>query len=136
MNIIGNRGDILLKKFLKFIFSKENEYTKKWMARFTIVVFILLLFYPFLSQELLLFHFKNGLSKQMCTMMFTQYTKFVCVLITGYAVTFLGQMGKAYLAKQNEENLKLQRELNGSINTDDENYDDEIDEDEDSDEEE
>lgn len=102
-----------IKKFFQFIFLHENEYTKKWMARFTVIVFILLIFYPFLSQELLLFHFHYGLSYKMCSMLFSNYTKFAMVLITGYSVTFLGQMGKAFLAKQNEENIKLKKQLSG-----------------------
>lgn len=102
-----------IKKFFESFFSHENEYTKKWMARFTVIVFILLIFYPLLSQELLLFHFHNGLSHKMCFMLFANYTKFAVVLITGYSVTFLGQMGKAFMAKQNEENIKLKKQLNG-----------------------
>mgnify|MGYP004721283343 CR=1 FL=1 len=81
------------------------------MARFTIIVFILLLFYPVLSQELLLFHFKLGLSYRMCNLFFDCYTGFAKVLITGYAVTFLGQMGKAFLAKMNEEKIKLKKAI-------------------------
>lgn len=53
----------------------------------------------------------------MCSMLFNNYTTFSVVLITGYAVTFIGQMGKAFLAKQNEENIKLKKQLNKLENT-------------------
>lgn len=100
-----------MKNWLKNLFSYETEFTKKWMARFTIVVFVLLLFYIALSQELLLFHFKLGLSREMCKIFFEQYTGVVKVLITGYAVTFISSMGKAFFAKQQEEKNKLAKDL-------------------------
>lgn len=100
-----------MKKFLSFLFSGETEFTKRWMAKFTRVVFVLLLFYIVLSQELLLFHFKLGLSREMCKMFFESYTGVVKVLITGYAVTFISSMGKAFLAKRQEEKNKLTKEL-------------------------
>lgn len=101
-----------IKKFIKYIFNHENEYTKKWMARFSCLVLFLLLFYPIFGEELLYFHIKLNLSAKQCKMFFSQYTKFAIVLITGYAVTFLGQMTKAYMAKQSEENIKLKKQLN------------------------
>jgi predicted membrane protein len=100
-----------MKNWLKNLFSYETEFTKKWIARFTIVVFILLLFYIVLSQELLLFHFKLGLSKEMCKIFFGAYTQVMKVLITGYAVTFIASMAKAFLAKQQEEKNKLTKKL-------------------------
>jgi len=100
-----------MKKWLKNLFSYETEFTKKWIARFTIVVFILLLFYIVLSQELLFFHFKLGLSTKMCKIFFCAYTEVMKVLITGYAVTFIASMAKAFLAKQQEEKNKLTKEL-------------------------
>lgn len=100
-----------MKEWFKNLFSYETEFTKKWMARFTIVVFILLIFYIVFSQELLLFHFKLGLSREMCKIFFNAYTGVVKILITGYAVTFISSMGKAYLAKQQEEKNKLTKEL-------------------------
>lgn len=100
-----------IKLLLSSIFRKETEYTKKWMARFTVIVFTLLLFYPFLSQELLYLHLTYGLDAGLCKAFFSNYTKFVVVLITGYAVTFIGQMGKAFMAKKEEENNKLKKQL-------------------------
>lgn len=107
-----NKLSACIKRFIKYVFTHENEFTKKWIARFTIIVFFLLLLYAGLSQELLLFHFTKGLSYRMCHMLFSNYTTFAVALITGYAVTFVGQMGKAFLAKQNEENIKLKKQLN------------------------
>lgn len=100
-----------MKKWLKNLFSFESEFTKKWMARFTLVVFVLLLFYIVFGQELLFFHFKFGLSRNMCKIFFEAYTGVVKVLITGYAVTFISSMGKAFFAKQQEEKNKLTKEL-------------------------
>ena len=112
------------KRIIRSIFIKETEYTKKWMARFTVIVFLLLLFYPILSQELLLYHTHYNLSYKMCNLLFANYTSFAKVLITGYSVTFLGQMGKAFMAKQNEENIKLKKKLNKLADTDDNNSND------------
>lgn len=102
-----------MKNLLKNLFSYETEFTKKWIARFTLVIFTLLLFYIVLSQELLLFHFKLNLSKEMCKIFFSEYTEVMKVLITGYAVTFIASMAKAFLAKQQEEKNKLSKELAG-----------------------
>ena len=94
-------------KWFNHLFGWEEEFTKRWMARFTRVVFILLFFYLFLSQELLYFHFTRGLSYKMCKMLYDNYTKLAVVCITAYAVTFVGSMAKAYLAKRNESNNDL-----------------------------
>jgi predicted membrane protein len=112
-----------MKKWLKNLFSYETEFTKKWIARFTIVVFILLLFYIILSQELLFFHFKLGLSTKMCKIFFCAYTEVMKVLITGYAVTFIASMAKAFLAKQQEEKNKLAKKLAECEDEEDYEYD-------------
>lgn len=111
-----------MKKWLKNLFSYETEFTKKWIARFTIVVFTLLLFYIVLSQELLFFHFKLDLSTKMCKIFFSEYTEVMKVLITGYAVTFIASMAKAFLAKQQEEKNKLTKELAESEDEEDYEY--------------
>lgn len=100
----------MIKKFINLVFRGETEYTKKWIARFTRVVFILLLFYPFFSQELLYFHFENGLENGIIKFMFEQYSDFAKVLITGYATVFITSMAKSFLGKQNEEKMSLERE--------------------------
>ena len=38
-----------MKNLLKKLFNGESEFTKKWIARFTKVIFALLLFYIILS---------------------------------------------------------------------------------------
>lgn len=108
-----------MKKFVKRLVDsiKKTEFTKKWIARFTVVVFVLLLFYPILCEELLYFHFRSGLSTNLIKIVFSQYTSFAKVLVTGYAVVFITQMGKAFLSKQQEEankvKLKLQDKFDG-----------------------
>ncbi len=101
----------ILQKVITLCFNKETEFTKKWMAKFTKIVFFLLIFYCFLSQELLIFYHFNIINIKIIIIIFNDYTKFALVLITGYAVSFIGQMGKAFLSKQNEENNKLKREI-------------------------
>ena len=108
-----------MKNLLKKLFNGESEFTKKWIARFTKVIFALLLFYLILSQELLFFHLTKGLSKSICQIFFSQYSAVVKVAITGYAVTFIGAMAKAFMAKQQEESNKLKLKLS-SIEEDDE----------------
>ena len=108
-----------MKNLLKKLFNGESEFTKKWIARFTKVIFALLLFYIILSQELLFFHLAKGLSKSICQIFFSQYSAVVNVAITGYAVTFIGAMAKAFMAKQQEESNKLKIKLS-SIEEDDE----------------
>lgn len=123
-------------KWFNYLFGWEEEFTKKWMARFTKVVFVLLFFYLFLTEELLYFHFTRGLSYKMCKMLYDNYTKLAVVCITAYAVTFVGSMAKAYLAKRNSENNDLTfnlAELGNSSEEEEESTDDvdtEYDEDE------
>lgn len=100
----------MIKKFINFVFPRETEYTKKWIARFTWIVFILLLFYPFLSQELLYLHFENELENGVIKFMFEQYSDFAKVLVTGYATVFITSMAKAFLGKHEEEKIALERE--------------------------
>ena len=72
-----------MNKIKKF-FQGENEFTKKWIARFTIVIFIVLLFLLVLAEEILFFHFTKGLSFNMSKMLLTTYASVVKVAITGY----------------------------------------------------
>lgn len=89
---------------------REKEYTKKWMAIFTLSVLALLLFTIPLILLLLILHIKLGLSREMCKIFVTYYLSFDKVLITAYAVTFITQMGKAFLAKREEEKNRLKKE--------------------------
>lgn len=103
MQVSKNRGDAM-KQFIKSLLGNDtNEYTKKWMSRFTTVVLLLLVFIPFLYILLIALHLKCGLSRQMTDVCLKYYMSFAKVLITAYAVTFIGQMGKAFLAKREEE---------------------------------
>lgn len=101
-----------MKKLFGKLFKGESEFTKKWIARFTIIIFTLLLFYIILAEELLLCHFKLGLSYNMCKMLFSNYGEVVKVAITGYSVTFIGSMAKAFMAKQAEEANKVKLQIN------------------------
>lgn len=100
-----------MKKYFTSLFTVETEFTKKWIARFTILIFMVILFYLFLSQELLLLHISKGLSNTICKMLFENYGSVVKVCITGYAVTFIGSMIKAFMAKQQEEANKVKLQL-------------------------
>lgn len=97
--------------YIKSWFTIETEFTKKWIARFTILISIVILFYIILSQELLFLHIHNGLSKNICNLIFKDYGAVVKVCITGYSVTFVGSMIKAFMAKQQEEANKLKLQL-------------------------
>jgi len=100
-----------MKKYFASLFTVETEFTKKWISRFTILIFIVILFYLFLSQELVLLHISKGLSNTICKMLFENYGSVVKVCITGYAVTFIGSMIKAFMAKQQEEANKVKLQL-------------------------
>lgn len=108
-----------VKNFLKFILGYENEYTKREMSVFSRVVLILLLFIIPVFCILYVTHMKFGLSYRMCKMFWDSYLGFAKILITGFAVTFIAQMGKAFLSKREEENNKLTKKLN-EIEEDDE----------------
>lgn len=119
-------------KYIKSWFSIETEFTKKWIARFTILVSVVVLFYVVLSQELLFLHLTKGLSKNICKIFFDAYSSVVKVCITGYSVTFIGSMIKAFMAKQQEEANKTKLALQKHNEEEEEDYEDEecIDEDE------
>lgn len=100
-----------MKSFMKSLLGNDTtEFTKKWMARFTTAVLSLLLFTIPLMLVLLVLHIKWGLSRQMCNIVIKYYISLDKVLITAYSVTFIGQMGKAFLAKREEEKNKLRAE--------------------------
>lgn len=99
-------------KYIKSYFTIETEFTKKWIARFTILISLVIMFYLFLSQELLFLHLTKGLSNSVCKMIFKDYGAVVKVCITGYSITFVGSMIKAFMAKQQEEANKLKLQLN------------------------
>lgn len=96
-----------MKSFISSLLGNDTkEYTKKWMARFTTVVLALLLFIMVLVLMLLVLHLKFGLSRQMCDIFMKYYTTFAKFLITSYSVTYIGYMGKAFMAKREEEKNK------------------------------
>jgi len=117
-------------KYIKSWFSIETEFTKKWIARFTILVSVVVLFYVVLSQELLFLHLTRGLSKSICKIFFDAYSSVVKVCITGYSVTFIGSMVKAFMAKQQEEANKTKLILQNRKKEEEEEEDEEEDEDE------
>lgn len=63
-----------------------------------------------LSLLLLLLHIKLGLSYRMCKMMFEAYTSLCKICVSAYSVAFIGYMGKAFLAKREEEKNKQRGE--------------------------
>lgn len=89
----------------------EQEYSKKWMSRFTTAVLFAILFSIPLFFSLTGCHLHFGLSYRMCRLFWEKYLSFSGICITAYAVSWLGYMGKAFLAKREEENIKLKRKL-------------------------
>lgn len=97
--------------FMDMLGMSEKEYSKKWMSRFTSAVLAGILFNIILFFALLSAHLHFGLSYRMCKMFWDKYMTFSGICISAYSVTWLGHMGKAYLAKREEEKLKLQYKL-------------------------
>ena len=89
----------------------DTEYTKREMSLFTRVVLLLLIFVMVLFLALFVGHFKFGLNANMIKIFWQNYLTFARWLITAYSVTWIGQMGKAFLAKREEERNKLQSHM-------------------------
>lgn len=119
-----------IRKIIKYLFGYDNEYTKREMSLCTRIVLILLLEIIPLFTVLFVAHMKFGLSATLTKIFWTNYLTFCRWLITGYFAAWIGQMGKAFLAKREEENLKLKRELHNLTGKDYEESDDESDEEE------
>lgn len=100
-----------IKKIVKYIIGYDTEYTKKEMSLFTRAILILLLFIIPMFFVLLFVNMKFGASYNLCKMFFTTYSKICTISISAYSVAWLGQMGKAYLAKRNEEEIKREKDL-------------------------
>lgn len=101
-----------LKNIIKYLIGYETEYTKREMALFTRTVLLLLLFNIPLFIILYVSYLIFGMSGTVIKIFWTNYLGFCKILITGYSVTFIGQMGKAYMSKKSEEENKLQQKLN------------------------
>ena len=100
-----------MKKAIKRIVGYENEYTKREMALFTRVVLFLLLFIPVMFFVLFVSHMDFGLAGNIVKTFWQYYLTFCRWLITAYSVAWIGQMGKAFLSKREEENNKLKKQL-------------------------
>lgn len=87
----------------------ETEYSKRWMSRFTSAVLFAVLFSILLFFTLAFCHLHFGLSFRMCQLFWNKYMTFSSLCISAYAVTWLGYMGKAFLAKREEEKMKLKK---------------------------
>lgn len=115
--------------FLDMLGMTEQEYSKKWMSRFTTAVLFAILFSIPLFFSLTGCHLHFGLSYRMCRLFWEKYISFSGICITAYAVSWLGYMGKAFLAKREEESIKLQYTLSSeetpqSISQEEENDED------------
>ncbi len=99
----------MISRLFNKIFGGETEYSKRWMARVTVAVLTVFLFVIPFVLLLLVLHLHNGLSYRMCKAMITAYIALLKVTVSGYFVTFIGYMGKAFLAKKEEENNKLKK---------------------------
>lgn len=86
----------------------ETEYSKRWMSRFTSAILLEILFNLILFPTLLFSHLHFGLSFRMCRLFWEKYLAFSTVCVSAYAITWVGYMGKAFLAKREEEKMKLQ----------------------------
>lgn len=102
----------VIKKITKYLFGYDTEYTKREMSLCTRIVLILLLCIIPLFIVLFVAHMKFGLSATLTKIFWSNYLTFCRWLITGYFAAWIGQMGKAFLSKREEENLKLKRQLN------------------------
>ena len=92
----------------------EKEYSKRWMSRFTSAILCAILFTILLFFTLLFSHLHFRLSYRMCKMFWDNYITFSGTCISAYAVAWVGHMGKAFLAKREEEKMKLQYKLTKS----------------------
>lgn len=102
-----------IKRFFKALVGYDREYTKREMSLFTRVVLLLLIFIIPTFFILFIAHMKYGLGKDLVKSFWVPYLQFCRWLVTAYGVTFVGQMGKAFLAKREEEKMKLEKKLNG-----------------------
>lgn len=89
----------------------ETEYSKRWISRFTSAILIEILFNLILFPALLFSHLHFGLSFRMCRLFWEKYLAFSTICVSAYAITWVGYMGKAFLAKREEEKIKLQHKL-------------------------
>ncbi len=96
----------MLKK-LKKCLRRETEFSKRWLSRVTAAVLVVFLFVIPLVAALLWLHIRYGLSRRMCQVVFDTYTDLLKVVVSGYFVAFIGYMGKAFLAKREEEKNRL-----------------------------
>ena len=105
-----------IKKIIKYIVGYDCEYTKREMSLFTRVVLVLLLFIVPLFIILYISHMKFGLSTKLIVQFWKPYLTFCRWLVTAYGVTWIGQMGKAFLSKKEQENNKLKKKLAKNTN--------------------
>lgn len=108
----------MVSRIFTKIFGGESEFAKRWMARTTVGILVTLLFIIPLIFMLLLLHIKIGLSYRMSKMVLESYCDLCKICVSAYFVAFVGYMGKAFLAKKEEEANKLKKEihiLKGSV---------------------
>lgn len=110
-----------IKKLIKWILASDGEFTKKWIRRLLELYSIMIVFYIFGFQELIILHIKYGLSLKLCSVFVESLTKVVICVLGTCTVSFGGYMWKAYNGKREEENVKLKKEVLRLKKGDDEN---------------
>lgn len=97
----------MISKFFDYLFSTEDEFSKKWMEKISRVLLGMVLFtIPFILLLLFLYMRQNiGFKVYETTLKI--YASIMKPIVVSYFVCFIGYMGKAYLSKRNEEANKL-----------------------------
>lgn len=122
----------MISKFFDYLFSTEDEFSKKWMEKISRVLLGMVLFtIPFILLLLFLYMRENiGLEAYKTTL--NVYAGIMKPIIVSYFVCFIGYMGKAYLSKRNEETNKICNSIGTEENVEeDESLSDDIDEEDD-----
>lgn len=106
----------MISKIIDWLFSTEDEFSKKWMEKISRVLLGMVIFtIPFFVFMLWL-HVSKGLSYRVYNSTLTIYAGIMKPIIVSYFVCFIGYMGKAFLSKKHEEANKLA--MNGNDNND------------------
>jgi len=109
----------MISKIIDWLFSTEDEFSKKWMEKISRVLLGMVIFtIPFFVFVLWL-HVSKGLSYRVYNSTLSIYASIMKPIIVSYFVCFIGYMGKAFLSKKHEEANKL------AIGNNEEDLDDE-----------
>lgn len=99
----------MISKLFDWLFSTEDEFSKKWMEKISRALLALLIFTVPLILVLLWLHMEKDLSYEVYATTLQTYSDIMKPIIISYFVTFIGYMGKSYLGKRNAEANDLQK---------------------------